>query len=149
MVRLAPFTAILENNTELWAVRFAATLFGVFGFIALILAVVGVYGVRAFMVARRTREIGIRMALGARPRGVVALLIMQGAVQVGVGVLIGVLLALVTGRLLASMLVSGSPGDPVAMLLATVPLAIAGLIATYLPAARAVKTDPTEALRRD
>jgi predicted permease len=149
LVRLVPFTTILENNTELWAVRFAAALFGSFGLIALILSVVGVYGVKAFMVARRNREIGIRLALGARPRDVVSLLTIQGAVQVAVGVSVGLLLSLVTGRLLASMLVSGSPNDPFALILAALPLAGAGLVATYLPARRAVRTDPVEALRGD
>jgi len=149
VVRVSPYTSILDGNTELWAVRFAATLFGVFGFIALILAVVGVYGVRAFTVACRGREIGIRLALGARPRDVVSSLTTQGAIQVTVGVVAGILLSLITGKLLAAMLVSDSSSNLGALIFAAVPLGTTGFLASYLPARRAIRTDPVKALQHD
>ncbi len=149
LVRLAPFTAIMETNMELWAVRFAAILFGSFGLIALLLAVIGVYGVRAFMVARRTREIGIRVALGAQPRQLLAVLTMQGVLHIGIGLSVGLILSLATGRLLSSMLLRVSPNDPLSLAAAALPLAAAALLATWLPARRAVRTDPMTTLRHD
>jgi len=149
LVRLAPFTAIMGSNMELWAVRFAAILFGAFGIIALLLAVMGVYGVRAFVVARRTREIGIRVALGAQPRQVLAVLTLQGAVQIAIGLSGGLVLSLATGRLLASMLLRVSPGDPLSLAIGALPLVAAALLATWLPARRAVRSDPMVALRHD
>jgi ABC-type antimicrobial peptide transport system permease subunit len=139
----------METNMELWAVRFAAILFGAFGLIALLLAVIGVYGVRAFMVARRTREIGIRVALGAQPRHLLAVLTIQGAVHIGIGLTVGLILSLATGRLLASMLLRVSPNDPLSLAAAALPLAAAALLATWLPARRAVRTDPMMTLRHD
>ncbi|KPJ88822.1 MAG: hypothetical protein AMS18_13105 [Gemmatimonas sp. SG8_17] len=149
LVRLAPFTTIMETNMELWAVRFAAILFGAFGLIALLLAVIGVYGVRAFMVARRTREIGIRVALGAQPSHLLAVLTMQGAVHIGIGLSVGLILSLATGRLLASMLLRVSPNDPLSLAAGALPLAAAALLATWLPARRAVRTDPMMTLRHE
>lgn len=147
LVQLAPFTAILDGNVELWSMRFVSTLFGTFGVIALLLAVVGVYGVKAFAVARRTREIGIRMALGARPRQVCAVTVRQDAVQIAIGLGLGLLLSLATGRLLASMLLRVSPNDLVVLATAAFPLAVASLLACWLPARRAARVDPMEALR--
>ncbi len=147
LVGLAPFTAILDGNVELWSMRFVSTLFGTFGIIALLLAVVGVYGVKAFAVARRTREVGIRMALGAQPRQVCAVIIRQGVVQIAIGSGIGLLLSLAAGHLLASMLLRVSPSDPVVLVAAALPLAIAALLACWLPARRAARIDPMEALR--
>lgn len=149
LVRVAPFTAIMGSNIELWAVRFSAILFGAFGTIALFLAVMGVYGVRAFVVARRTREIGIRVALGVQPRQLLATLTLQGAVQIAIGLSGGLILSLATGRLLASMLLRVSPSDPLSLAIGALPLAAVALLATWLPARRAVRTDPMVALRHD
>jgi ABC-type antimicrobial peptide transport system permease subunit len=91
---IAPFGDLMEKSVGLWIVRLGAILFGVFGGIALLLAVVGVYGVKAYAVACRTREIGIRMALGARRADVFGLIMRQGAMQTGLAVLFGLLLAL-------------------------------------------------------
>jgi len=147
LVQLAPFTTILDGNVELWSMRFVSALFGTFSAIALLLAVVGVYGVKAFAVARRTREIGIRMALGAQSRQVFAVFIRQGAVQIAIGLGVGLLLSLAAGRLLASMLLRVSPNDLVVLAAASLPLAVAALLATWLPARRVAKVDPMEALR--
>ena len=147
LVQLAPFTTIMDGNVELWSMRFVSALFGTFGVIALLLAVVGVYGVKAFAVARRTREIGIRMALGSRPKQIFIFFIRQGAVQIAIGLGVGILLSLAAGRLLASMLLRVSPNDLVVLAAASFPLAIAALLACWIPARRAAKVDPMEALR--
>jgi hypothetical protein len=146
---LAPMTALLDRNIQLWIVRLGAALFGAFGLIALVLAAVGVYGVKAYTVARRTREIGIRMALGAHPRDVFALLIRQGARQTGCAVAGGILLALAAGQLLGGFLHQVSPRDPLALGAAAVLLAGASLIACWIPARRATRVSPLEALREE
>ena len=109
ILRIEPFANIVEKNVGLWAVRFGAVLFGVFGVIALLLAAVGVYGVKAYSVARRTREIGIRMALGAGRGDVFALIMQQGVLQTACALGVGLLLSLGLGRLLAKMLYQVSP----------------------------------------
>jgi putative ABC transport system permease protein len=130
-------------------VRIGAVLFGVFGGIALLLAVVGVYGVKAYAVACRTREIGIRMALGAHRRDVFALIMRQGAMQTALAVAVGVLLSLAIGRILAQILYEVSPSDPFALLASSTVLAAAALLACFLPARRATRVDPIQALRTE
>jgi predicted permease len=149
ILKITPFTDLLEKNVGLWIVRLGAVLFGVFGGIALLLAVVGVYGVKSYAVARRTREIGIRMALGAHPRDVFGLIMKQGALQTGFALGIGLLLALAAGRLLAQILYEVSPADPAALLTSSVMLSAAALLACYLPARRATKVSPMTALRTE
>ena len=127
ILRIEPFENIVEKNIGLWAVRFGAVLFGIFGGIALLLAVVGVYGVKAYAVARRTREIGIRMALGADRGDVFALIMKQGALQTAFALGVGFLLALGLGRVLAQMLYQVSPSDPVALIASSVMLGSAAL----------------------
>jgi ABC-type antimicrobial peptide transport system permease subunit len=119
ILKIVPFTDLIEKNVGLWIVRLGAVLFGVFGGIALLLAVVGVYGVKAYTVARRTREIGIRMALGARRQDVFALIMKQGALQTGFAVVVGLLLALGAGRVLSQILYNVSPADPGALLVSS------------------------------
>jgi putative ABC transport system permease protein len=149
ILRIEPFENIVEKNVGLWAIRFAAILFGIFGGIALLLAVVGVYGVKAYAVARRTREIGIRMALGADRGDVFALIMKQGALQTAFALGIGLLLALGLGRVLAQMLYQVSPSDPVALLASSVMLGSAALLACFLPARRAMRVTPMTALRTE
>ncbi len=149
ILRLEPFANIVEKNVGLWAVRFAAVMFGIFGGIALLLAVVGVYGVKAYTVARRTREIGIRMALGADRRDVFGLIMRQGVLQTAFAIGIGVLLALGIGRVLAQMLYRVSPADPIALAVSCLLLATAALLACFLPARRAMRVSPMTALRTE
>ncbi len=149
VLRIEPFANIVEKNVGLWAIRFAAILFGVFGGIALLLAAVGVYGVKAYAVARRTREIGIRMALGADRSDVFALIMKQGALQTGFALGIGFLLALALGRVLAQMLYQVSPSDPLALLGASLTLGLAALLACFFPARRAMRVSPMRALRTE
>ena len=149
ILSIAPFSDLLEKSVGLWVVRLGAVLFGVFGAIALLLAVVGVYGVKAYAVACRTREIGIRMALGAHRRDVFALIMRQGAMQTALAVAVGVLLSLAAGRVLAQILYEVSPSDPFALLVSSAMLAAAALLACFLPARRATRVDPIQALRTE
>jgi predicted permease len=149
VLSIAPFVDFMEKSVGLWIVRLGALLFGVFGGIALLLAVVGVYGVKAYAVACRTREIGIRMALGAHRGDVFGLIMRQGALQTGLAVGIGLLLALAVGRVLTQILYQVSPNDPFALVTSSVLLAAASLLACFFPARRATKVSPMTALRTE
>ena len=149
ILSIAPFSDLMEKGVGLWVVRLGAILFGVFGGIAVLLAVVGVYGVKAYAVACRTREIGIRMALGAHRRDVFALIMRQGVMQTALAVAVGVLLSLAAGRVLAQILYEVSPSDPFALLVSSAMLAAAALLACFLPARRATLVDPIQALRTE
>jgi predicted permease len=149
VLKISAFSDFIEKDIGLWIVRIGAVLFGIFGGIALLLAVVGVYGVKAYAVARRTREIGIRMALGANRGDVFALIMKQGALQTAFAVAIGILLALGIGRVLAQMLFQVSPADPLALVLSSALLAAAALLACFFPARRATRVTPMTALRTE
>jgi predicted permease len=136
-----------EASLELWIIRTAARMFSVFGIVAVFLAVVGVYGVRSYVVARRSREIGIRMAMGATSGDTVRWIVREGLGLTGIGLAAGLLIALAAGRLLSSMLYRVSPADPLVFLLAPGILAGAALLACYVPARRASRVDPIVALR--
>jgi predicted permease len=127
--------------------RMGAALLSLFGVLAMMLAAIGLYGVIAFAVSRRTREIGIRMALGARAGQVARLVVGEGMALVAVGAVIGLALALVAARPLRGALYGVAPHDPVA--LAAVALILGGVafLASYLPARRAARVEPIEALR--
>jgi predicted permease len=146
---LKTFPQHLDSNMQIWIIRSGATLFSVFGGLALLLAIVGVYGVKAYSVARRTREIGIRMALGARPQGVQWMIVREGIVMLAGGVAIGLLLAAATGRLLSGMLYQVGALDPIAFSTAPLILGAATLVATWLPARRATRISPMAALRTE
>src|SRR5213078_2453884 len=149
ILKITPFVDLLEKSVGLWIVRLGAVLFGVFGGIALVLAVVGVYGVKAYAVACRTREIGIRMALGAQRQDVFALIMRQGALQTALAVSVGILLSLAAGRVLAKILYDVSPSDPFALFASSLMLAVAALLACFLPARRATYVNPITALRTE
>ena len=149
ILSITPFVDLTEKSVGLWIVRLGALLFGVFGGIALVLAVVGVYGVKAYAVACRTREIGIRMALGAHRRDIFALIMRQGALQTALAVTIGLLLSLAAGRVLAQILYEVSPSDPFALVASGTMLAAAALLACFFPARRATHVEPLQALRTE
>ena len=149
VLRIETFADVVDKNIGLWVVRLGAVLFGAFGGIALLLAIVGVYGVKAYAVARRTREIGIRMALGAHPSDVFKLVMKQGALQTALAVTVGILLALGIGQVLGGLLYQVSPVDPAALSVSALLLAAAALLACFFPARRATKVSPMTALRTE
>jgi putative ABC transport system permease protein len=149
LLQVTPFVDLMEKSPNLWIVKLGAMLFGAFGCIALLLAVVGVYGVKAYAVACRTREIGIRMALGAHRRDVFALIMRQGALQTALAVGVGLVLSLAAGRVLAQILYGVSPSDPFALITSSLMLAAAALLACFLPARRATHVNPITALRTE
>jgi ABC-type antimicrobial peptide transport system permease subunit len=122
-------------------------LFAVFGAAALFMASIGLYGVMSFSVSRRVQEMGIRMALGAQGRQVRALVLRQGMAQIALGMVIGTGLALLVARGLQLFLLGGRTWDPVTYLLVFAVLAVTGLLASSIPAARATLVDPADALR--
>ena len=124
-----------------------AAFAGTLGLLGLVLAVVGVYGVVSHNAASRTHEIGIRMALGAHPGSVFALVLRHAAILVGAGIAIGILAALGVSRVLASFLVNVSSSDPITFLTVAALLLAAAFLACYIPAHRAMRVDPMEALR--
>jgi putative ABC transport system permease protein len=132
--QLAPFRAI-------------AWLSGVLGMLALVLASIGLYGVMAFLVTQRTREIGIRIALGAQPTDVVRMFVVQGLKLTAVGIICGVAGGALISRLLAAVLIDISPLDPIAFGGVAGFLTMVALLAVFVPARRATKVDPMVALR--
>ena len=127
--------------------RFAMALITAFATLALVLAAVGLYGVVAYDVTQRTREIGVRVALGAEPKAVIRLVVGFGLRLAAVGVLIGLAVAMATSRLLSSMLYAIRPVDPLTLGAAALIVIAVALLASYVPARRALRIDPAEALR--
>ena len=149
IIQMSPYVDLLDRCVGLWIVRLGAALFGAFGMIALLLAVVGVYGVKAYAVACRTREIGIRIALGAHRKDVFALIMRQGAMQTALAIGMGLVLSLAAGRVLSQILYQVSPNDPFALITSTILLATTALLACFLPARRATYVNPITALRTE
>jgi ABC-type antimicrobial peptide transport system permease subunit len=136
-------------NSTLVQESMMATLASGFGVLALILACIGLYGLLAYSVVRRTKELGIRMALGAQRRRVIRMVV-QGAVKlVVVGIVLGLAGSWGASRWVESMLFGLTPTDPATIAGAAIVLAIAALLAVYLPARRASRVDPMTALRHD
>jgi predicted permease len=149
ILSLRTFAQHLDSNLDLWLVRAGAALFSIFGALALSLAVVGLYGVKAYSVARRTREIGIRMALGAQTGAVLRMIMREGSIMLISGVTIGLLLAIATAKIVSGFLYGVRALDPVAFTIAPLLLTTAALVATWLPARRATRVDPAQALRAE
>ena len=156
LLAMEPDVLFLDNQTmrqqmsaTLFPVRAAATLVTAFGGVGLLLAAIGLYGVIAFSVSRRTREIGIRMAIGARPSDVLSLVLRQGAVIAGVGLAAGFALAAAATQVVAGALYGVGVADPVAWGGAAAVLVAATALANVLPARRAMQVNPVQALRAD
>jgi predicted permease len=147
IVAATTFERFRDDSLPIWMVRTGARLFTLFGLCALALAVVGVYGVKSYVVACRTREIGIRMALGATGGDVVRLVLREGLTLTVAGVVLGLGLALAAGRVVASLLYQVSPADPLVFVLAPLLLAAAAMLAAFVPARRATRVAPASALR--
>ncbi len=149
ILSLRTFAQHLDSNLDLWLVRAGAALFSIFGGLALGLAVVGLYGVKAYSVARRTREIGIRMALGAQAGAVLRMIMREGSIMLVSGVAIGLLLSVATAKIVSGILYGIGVLDPVAFTVAPALLTVAALIAMWLPARRATRVDPVQALHAE
>ncbi len=156
LVALEPNVVFVESQTmegqigaTLLPARFGAIGVSAVGIVAMVLAAVGLYGVIAYSVARRTREIGIRMALGAEPGSVVSLVMKQGLAVAGAGALVGLLLAFVAAKAIAGALYGVSYVDPVAWIAALVTLFVVSALANLVPAGRASRVSPSVALRTE
>jgi putative ABC transport system permease protein len=142
---IKPMSAQIGNAVA--AMRLASTLVSAFGLVALLLASIGLYGVMAWVVSRRTHEIGIRMALGAQVGDVLTLILRQGMLLTAIGVVIGLGLAFASTRLMESQLYGVSATDPITFTGIALLLIIVAFFACYIPARRATKVDPLVALR--
>jgi ABC-type antimicrobial peptide transport system permease subunit len=142
-----PLVQAMDTINGFLIFEMAAVLAGALGALGLILAVVGVFGVISFSVSQRTHEIGIRMALGAEAKNVLAMVLRQGVVIVAVGLGLGILLAAVMGKLVGGFLSGVSPFDPVTYVGVTAGLTVVAMVACWVPARRATRVDPMVALR--
>ncbi len=156
VVELDPHLPVYQIRTmdeviydQTWAYSLFGNLLVIIGILALILASVGLYGVIAFTVSQRTREFGIRSALGARPGNIIALVMKQGARQLGSGMLIGVGLAWVFAQGMRNMFFGVVPSDPLVLFTILLVLGTSGIVACLFPARRAVRIDPLSAMRQE
>jgi ABC-type antimicrobial peptide transport system permease subunit len=146
-VTVTPMTTIIAGEIRSW--KLGALMFSIFGALALVLAAIGLYSVIAYNVTQRMHEMGVRVALGAQARDVIRLIVSEGLRIVLPGVALGAVLALVAGRWIAPLLFQVSPKDPPVIVgVVTILLAVA-MVASWLPARRAARVDPNEALRAD
>ena len=137
------------RRNEFWQFGLYGWIFGTIGFISVLLASIGVYGVLAYSVSQRTQEIGVRVTLGARQRDVIRLIVGQGLVLTTMGVAIGLVLAALGTPMTRSLLYHVSPFDPFSFAAVALLLTIVALAASYVPARRALKVDPVVALRQE
>ncbi|MGH7528828.1 MAG: ABC transporter permease, partial [Gemmatimonadales bacterium] len=144
---IAPAQELIDRSIA--QPRVNAVLLGVFAAVALVLAAVGIYGVLSYAVAQRTREIGVRIALGAQPADVLRLVVRQGMHPVVLGLILGLVAALGATRLMQRLLYGISPGDPATLVTIAVVLTGVAVLASYIPARRAARVDPTVALRNE
>ena len=135
------------RRDSFWQYGLYGSMFTIFGVVALILALVGVYGVISYGVSQRTHEIGVRMALGARSEDVLRMIVVQGARLAGIGIVIGLLAAFGAGRAIASILFGTSPADPFSFIVIALLLTGTAVLASWIPARRAAAVDPMVALR--
>lgn len=134
-------------SRPLWYIRVFGTMFMIFGAIALFLAAIGLYAVMSFSVSRRTKEVGIRMALGAQAGQVIGMVFRQGLWQLGLGITLGLGFAAAIGQATSVILFDVQPRDPQVFAGVVIVLALTGMVACLLPARRATRVDPLTALR--
>jgi hypothetical protein len=144
---MLPLEEIVSRNSA--QPRFRAALLAVFAGVALLLASIGVYGVISQSVTQRVREIGIRLALGASPDSMLMLVLRQGLVLAGIGVLLGLCVSVASTRVLRSLLFDVSPTDPITFASVSALLVAVAFLASYLPARRAMRVDPIVTLRAE
>jgi putative ABC transport system permease protein len=140
---------VLMTSPTMARTTFTMTLLGISAAMALFLSAVGLYGVIAYLVGRRRAEIGVRMALGARVTEVARLVVLQSVRLTAAGIIVGIAVALLTTRVLASLLFGVQPADPVTLMAVSALLLLVAVLASAIPARRAARTDPSEALRAD
>jgi len=146
-VTVTPMATIMSGNTRSW--KLGATMFTVFGTLALVLAAIGLYSVIAYNVTQRTHEMGVRVALGAQARDVIRLIVREGLTIVLPGIVLGGAIALFAGKWVAPLLFEVSPKDPSVLGSVVVTLVVVAVVASWVPATRASRVDPNEALRAD
>jgi predicted permease len=139
--------AVLADSLALR--KMTASLLGIFTLVALALAAVGIYGVLAYSVAQRTREIGVRMAVGAKREDIVRMVLLQAGRYAAVGIVAGLAVSLAAGRLINGLLFQTSPMDPISLSITVGVLVLLAALAVTIPARRASSVDPTEALRAE
>ena len=149
ILELTTFQKFHDSSLELWGVRTGSRMLMTFGLLALGLAVAGIYGVKSYLISRRTREIGIRMALGARPNDVLGMVMKESLGLTLTGLAVGLPIALLMGKVMDAVLVDVSGFDPLTFLIAPAVLATAAMIASYIPARRATQVNPLSALRTE
>ena len=147
VLQLSTMQRFHDRGLALWGVRAASRMLTAFGILALALAVIGIYGVKAYLVSQRTREIGIRMALGASSADVRSLVLREALGLTAAGLAVGLPLAALLGMALRGMLLDVSSLDPLVFIAAPTLLAAASMIASYVPARRAAQVAPLTALR--
>jgi ABC-type antimicrobial peptide transport system permease subunit len=145
--RVRPIAMVLDPVLRQW--RLGATMFSIFGFIALVLAAVGLYGVIAYDIAQRMREMGVRVALGAQASDIRRLVLWQGLRVATIGAALGTLAAALAAKYIADLLFATSAHDPVAFVGAAVTILVVAVLATLIPARRATRVDPVVALRSE
>jgi putative ABC transport system permease protein len=143
--RMQSLSSVVDRATA--KERFDTVLLGAFGFAALLLASIGLYGVMAFLVSQRTREIGIRMALGGAPAAIRSMVMREGLLIAGAGLVVGTAVSLAAARAVAGLLFGVAPNDPITYLAIGALLLLVGALASYGPARRATRVDPLVALR--
>jgi len=139
----------LQGANGFFFFRFGAQITAVMGFLGLILAVVGIYSVVSYAAAQRTQEIGIRIAMGASPRAILKMVLRQGLGVVGIGLALGLVIALAGTRLMSGLIVGIKPSDPLTFIVVVLMLTAIALFACWIPAHRATRIDPLVALRHE